>query len=100
MGLVFIQVENFQASTQSLQGKLKTVKEQYTQSKLEAQRELAKFSEDKVALYSQVSAAQDEYDCLKVLQAEEAQKYAQSIGEERKVCMCSPCTCTVYMCVC
>lgn len=69
------------------QSQLKALKEQYTQSKHEAQRDLAKFSDERVSLYAHITSAQEEYDCLKVLQAEEAQKFAQHISEEKKVCM-------------
>ena len=80
-----LQVERFQTSMQALQAKLKSLKEQYTQSKHEAQRDLAKFSDERVSLFAQISSAQEEYDCLKVVQAEEAQKYTQHISEEKKV---------------
>lgn len=73
---------------QQQQAKLKGLKEQYTQSKHESQRNLAKFSDERVSLYSHIASAQEEYDCLKVLQAEEAEKFAQHISEERKVCVC------------
>ena len=79
------QVEHFQAGMQAQQAKLKSLKEQYTQSKHEAQRDLAKFSDERVTLYAHISSAQEEYDCLKVLQAEETQKYAQHISEEKQV---------------
>lgn len=73
---------------QQQQTKLKGLKEQYTQSKHEAQRDLAKFSDERVSLYAHITSAQDEYDCLKVIQAEEAEKFAQHISEEKKVCVC------------
>lgn len=76
------------------QAKLKALKEQYTQTKHEAQRDLAKFSDERVSLYAHITSAQEEYDCLKVLQAEEAQKFAQHISEEKKVHMH---TCTVLL---
>lgn len=63
------------------------LREQYTQSKHEAQRELAQFSDERVSLYCQVESAQEEYECLKVLQAEEAQQYADKLAEEKKVCI-------------
>ena len=81
----YLQVEHFQVGIQTQQAKLKSLKEQYTQSKHEAQRDLAKFSDDRVNLYAQISSAQEEYDCLKVVQAEEAHKYAQHISEEKQV---------------
>ena len=70
---------------QTQQTKLKTLKEQYTQSKHEAQRDLAKFSDERVSLFAQITSAQEEYDCLKVLQAEEAHKYIQQMNEVNKV---------------
>ena len=85
MSKPYLQVERFQAGTQTLQGSLRTVKEQYTDSKHEAQRELAKFSDERINLYSQISAAQDEYDCLKVLQAEEAETYALHLSKKKQV---------------
>ena len=70
---------------QAQQAKLKGVKEQYMQTKHEAQRELARFSDERVSLYAQISSAQEEYDCLKVVQAEETQNYAQCIADMKKV---------------
>ena len=61
------------------QTKLKLLKEQYTQDKHEAQRDLARFSDERVSLFAQISSAQEEYDCLKVVQAEETQRYSQHI---------------------
>lgn len=78
-------MERFQTDLQAQQAKLKAVKEQYIQTKHEAQRDLAKFSDERVSLFAQISSAQEEYDCLKVVQAEEAHKYAQSIDEMKKV---------------
>lgn len=82
------QVEHFQAGMQAQQARLKSLREQYTQSKHEAQRDLAKFSDERVTLYAHISSAQEEYDCLKVVQAEETQKYAQHISEEKQVHVC------------
>lgn len=70
---------------QAQQAKLKALKEQYIQTKHEAQRDLAKFSDERISLYAQISSAQEEYDCLKVVQAEEAQKYTQMINDIKKV---------------
>lgn len=78
-------MENYQSSMQIQQSKLKSLKEQYTQSKHEAQRDVAKFSDERVSLFAQITSAQEEYDCLKVVQAEEIQKYTQQINELRKV---------------
>ena len=70
---------------QSEQARLKTVRDQYTQSKHEAQRDLARFSDERVSLFAQISSAQEEYDCLKVVQAEEAQRYSQHLQEVKQV---------------
>ena len=80
-----LQVERFEATMQNQQAKLKSLKEQYTQSKHEAQRDLARFSDERVSLFAQITSAQEEYDCLKVVQSEEAQKYTQDITEANKV---------------
>ena len=78
-------MERYQADLQAHQAMLKSLKEQYTQSKHEAQRDLAKFSDERVSLFRQISSAQEEYDCLKVVQAEEAQQHTQQINEIKKV---------------
>lgn len=61
------------------QSKLKSLREQYTQSKHEAQRDLARFSDERVSLFAQITSAQEEYDCLKVVQAEEREKYSERL---------------------
>ena len=75
-----------QKSTSSLNVKLKLLKDQYTQGKHEAQRELAHFSDERVQLFSQVQSAEEEYDLLKVQQSEESQQYTERMAEARKVC--------------
>ena len=74
------------------QTKLKSLRDQYTQSKHEAQRDLARFSDERVSLFAQVGSAQEEYDCLKVLQAEEKEKYAESLRVVSQV-SCVGCRC-------
>jgi len=61
------------------------LREQYTQSKHEAQRELAQFFDERVTLYGRIESVLEEYECLKVLHAEEAQQYANKLAEEKKV---------------
>ena len=61
------------------QSKLKSLREQYTQSKHEAQRDLARFSDERVSLFAQIASAQEEYDCLKVVQAEEKERYLEGL---------------------
>jgi chromosome segregation ATPase len=80
------QVEGFQSGLHAEQSKLKSLREQYTQSKHEAQRDLARFSDERVSLFSQISSAQEEYDCLKVVQAEEKERYLEglrAVSQER-----------------
>jgi chromosome segregation ATPase len=73
------QVEGFQSGMHAEQSKLKSLREQYTQSKHEAQRDLARFSDERVSLFAQIASAQEEYDCLKVVQAEEKERYLEGL---------------------
>jgi chromosome segregation ATPase len=81
------QVEGFQSGLHAEQSKLKSLREQYTQSKHEAQRDLARFSDERVSLFSQISSAQEEYDCLKVVQAEEKERYLEGLRAVSQCCL-------------
>lgn len=86
------------------------VRENFTEAKHEAQREVARFSDERARLYgqvgmgwivrssatiirtvahlsipSQISSAQEEYDCLKVVQSQQIRDHQQRIKDATKV---------------
>ncbi len=64
---------------------MRSLKEKFTEVKHDAQREVARFSDERVKLYSQIEHSREEYDCLKVLQSQNMSEYQNKLSEEATV---------------
>ena len=60
-------------------------KDKFTELKHDTQTEIARLTEERMELRKQLEAAREEYDCLKVLQAQQMTDYQETISSEREV---------------
>lgn len=60
-------------------------KDKFTELKHDTQTEIARLTEERMELRKQLEAAREEYDCLKVLQAQQMADYQDTISSERQV---------------
>jgi chromosome segregation ATPase len=74
-----IKVEGFQANERRLKQKHKTFKDKFTETKHDIQKQLATFTEERSRLQGIADQNQEEYQCLKDLQANEKMVYESKI---------------------
>lgn len=64
---------------------MRILRDKFTELKQDSQREIARMSEDRREIHQLLQVAREEYDCLKVVQAEDMTKYQAEIADLRQV---------------
>ncbi len=78
-------MEKFESHQRDLAQSLRSLREKFTEAKHDAQREVARFSDERVKLYGHLKQSREEYDCLKVLQGQNMADYQKQLSEESVV---------------
>lgn len=74
-------LEQCSSKEKALTQSLKTLKEQFTEFKCDTQRDVTKFTDERIKLWEQIETCKEEYKCLKLVQSQNIEGYGQAVAE-------------------
>ena len=80
-----MQIENFQSNEVELKSQQRILRDKFTEIKHDAQREIAKMSEDRREVFQQLGRSREEYDYLKAIQSSSVTDYQAQLADLKQV---------------
>lgn len=80
-----MQIETFQSNEVELKSQQRILRDKFTEIKHDAQREIAKMSEDRRGVFQQLERSREEYDYLKAIQSSSVTDYQTQLADLKQV---------------